>query len=96
MKGGKKNRKIPATLFKPVILKPVPIYTLGERNQKGYHRACIEFSHGNQKICGSRDGSNLAGDSGKACEHRASDAVSSHRKLGFREHLFAVEAEVRN
>lgn len=90
------ERKVPTMIFKPVPLKPVPIYTLGEKNQKGYHRACIEFSHGNQKICGSRDGSNLAGDSGKACEHRASDAVSSHRKLGFREHLFAVEAEVRN
>lgn len=77
------ERKVPTMIFKPVPLKPVPIYTLGERNQKGYHRACIEFSHGNQKICGSRDGSNLAGDSGKACEHRASMLFPATGNSGF-------------
>ncbi|KAL2992689.1 hypothetical protein AAZX31_10G061800 [Glycine max] len=68
MKGGKKNRKIPATLFKPVILKPVPIYTLGEKNQKGYHRACIDFSLGSEKPI-------VAVDSGKA-----SDAVEAEAR----------------
>ncbi|TKY53045.1 ROS1 protein [Spatholobus suberectus] len=91
---------IPTTPIKPVSLKPVPIYTPGERNHMGHHAngavACVEFSLGNEKICGSGDGSNVAADSGKTCEQTATDAVSSYSKLGFCEHLFAVEAESRN
>ncbi|KAK7355485.1 hypothetical protein VNO80_14741 [Phaseolus coccineus] len=89
---------VPATPIKPVPLKPVPIYTPGEINQMGYHAngavACVEFLIGQEKLCRSDVGSNVAGDSGRTCEHTASDAASS--KLGFCEHLFAVEAESRN
>lgn len=89
---------VPATPIKPVPLKPVPIYTPGEINQMGYHAngavACVEFLIGQEKLC--RSDVNVAGDSGKTCENTASDAASSFSKLGFCEHLFAVEAESRN
>jgi len=98
---------VPATPIKPVPLKPVPIYTPGVINQMGYHAngavACYEFSIGQEKLCRSdvgsnvaEVGSNVAGDSGNTCEHTASDAASSFSKLGFCDHLFAVEAESRN
>ncbi|XP_047162810.1 DNA glycosylase/AP lyase ROS1-like [Vigna umbellata] len=95
---------VPATLIKPVPLKPVPIYTPGVINQMGYHAngavACVEFSIGQEKLCRSDIrsdiGSDVARDSGKTGEHTASDASSSFSKLGFCEHLFAVEAESRN
>ncbi|CAJ1968741.1 unnamed protein product [Sphenostylis stenocarpa] len=91
---------VPATPIKPVPLKPMPIYTPGEMNQMGYHAsgavACVEFSIGQEKLCRSDDGSYFASEGGKTCEHAASDAASSFSKLGFCEHLFAVEAESRN
>ncbi|WVY97524.1 hypothetical protein V8G54_029675 [Vigna mungo] len=64
---------VPATLIKPVPLKPVPIYTPGVINQMGYHAngavACVEFSIGQEKLCRSDIGSDVARDSGKTGEH---------------------------
>ncbi|KAL2323138.1 hypothetical protein Fmac_027517 [Flemingia macrophylla] len=89
----------PTTPIKPVPSKPVPIYKSGERNHIGHANgavACVGYSLDQEKICESRDGSNFAGDSGKTYQQTASDAVSSYRKLGFCEHLFAVQAKSRN
>ncbi|RDY12333.1 Protein ROS1, partial [Mucuna pruriens] len=99
----RKETQVPilTTPIKPVPLKPVPIYTPEERTHLGNHAngavACVEFSIGQEKFCGSDDGLNVAASySGKTCDQTASDAVSSYNKLGFCEHLFAVEAELRN
>ncbi|KAH1216921.1 Protein ROS1 [Glycine max] len=90
----------PGTPIKAVPMKPMPICSPGERNQMGHHAngavACDEFSHGQDKIGGLGDGSNVATDGGKTCEPTDSDAVSNYSKLGFCEQLFAVEAESRN
>jgi len=92
---------VAVTPIKPVPLKPVPIYTPpGEINQMGYHAngavACVEFSTGQEKLCGLDVGLNVACDSGRTCEHTSWDAAYSFNKLGFCEHLFAIEAESRN
>ncbi|XP_061368715.1 protein ROS1A-like [Gastrolobium bilobum] len=93
---------IPTTPAKPILPKPVPIYSPGEGNQLDHCAngtvACFEFSPGVEKNRTPHDGSapaatvaNIAGDNSKTC-----DNVSSWSNLSFSELLFLADAASAN
>ena len=77
---------VPTTPVKPILQKPVPIYSPGEGNQLPHHAngavACPEFTPGTEKNNMPYNGSlpeatmaNIAGDNSKTCAETAFDSV---------------------